>query len=106
MDCENVPTEMVEQFDQPWSFMGEVKEGTPYLGVCCGKCNKQTSYAQKLPVLELPKPFRTVDLQRYLFITDDMLEVAIYFGVCKECDTVYWARQGPPFKRARCLIPA
>ena len=108
MDCENVPPEMSARFDQPWHFLGEVK-GSPYhLHAMCGKCltleRDSSMWYSELPIHY--KPPIIVNMKSHLFITDDMLEVRVYFGVCDKCDSVYWARQGPPFKRARCLVPA
>ena len=108
MDCENVPPEMLGRFDQPWTFVGEVKGDRPYLQALCKRCEERNR-----PMLFSADPsplynvvYQIVDLVGHLFITDDMIEVVVYFGVCGECDAVHWARQGPPFKRARCLVKA
>jgi hypothetical protein len=47
-----------------------------------------------------------VSLTPRRFVTDDMLEVMVYFGICIECGAVYWARQGPPFRRLNAFVPA
>jgi hypothetical protein len=51
------------------------------------------------------KPTVIVDLTRYVFVTDDMIEVLVYFGACPECAAIYWARSGPPFRRVRSCVP-
>jgi hypothetical protein len=105
MDCENMPAEMAGRFDQPWHFVGEARGNPRALECLCEKCRP------KIPLrvsdtVDARERIQTVHLRGHLFITDDMLKVVIYFGVCDKCDSVYWARQGPPFKRARCLAPA
>ncbi len=40
------------------------------------------------------------------FITDDMILVFVWFGVCERCEAVYWARSGPPFTRIRSRVTA
>lgn len=106
LDCENLPSIMADRLDQPWNFLGEVKTNHRTFMCRCGKCNtrepvfkpKQT-YADFAPVV-------VVVCDDYLFITDDMIEVIVYFGVCQKCDSVYWARSGPPFRSARACKPA
>lgn len=110
INCENVPSEMVGRFDQPWHFVGEVEGDRHYLRTICKKCDEQRAIRSVLwsPETSLieRETFETVDMQGHLFITDDMIECVVYFGVCHKCDSVHWARQGPPFKRARCLVSA
>lgn len=105
MNCENCPEVMRGQFDKPWHYLGDVKHGHNYLNVVC-KCQ------QKLPALafiEEPVEFREMSimsLRSFKFITDDMLIVIVYFGVCEQCGRVVWAKEGPPFERARAFVPA
>ena len=108
LDCENCPEEMSSRFDVPWNFVGEVKGDRPYLVVACGKCRSDV-FEDIYKYKHDPKPtsamtFVTVDLFGKLFVTDDMIEVMVYFGVCERCESVYWAREGPPFRRARSYV--
>lgn len=105
VSCRNVPPEMSARFDEPWIFTGEVKAYRPYEQCVCRKCSVQPSIVLSLSPSYSPM-LHIVDMKGYLFITDDMIECIVYFGVCNNCDSVYWARQGPPFKRARCLVPS
>ena len=104
MDCDNLPEEMADSFDKPWNFVGEVKTNLTYLKVHCAKCNPP----RKIAPSKLPEPHMVhiVVLLEYPFVTGDMLEVRVYFGICDKCDGVYWARQGPPFKRVSSYIEA
>lgn len=98
--CENLPQEMAERFDQPWFFVGEISNTRGMMmAAVCQKCEAHNRYLDSMS-------YRTLTLIGHPFITDDMLEVIVYFGVCGECDSAHWARQGPPFKRARCLVQA
>lgn len=106
MDCENVPPEMASRFDRPWHFLGEVKTKRPWLQATCNRCDDRPSLFASPPSRLGDETYQIVELKGYLFITDDRLEVVVYFGVCPGCDAVYWARQGPPFRRARCLVTA
>ena len=105
LDCENVPSEMAECFDKPWYFVGEVTGVRPHLQYICNRCS-----ARRMPslfdvnALTDYEPIHVVAMRGHRFITDDMLEVVVYFGVCEHCGRVHWARQGPPFKRARRLV--
>lgn len=105
MASENVPPEMTCRFDQPWVFIGEDISNRPYIRCTCRKCNRRpVNFACD----RQPDSVEVFDvlLKGFIFITDDMIECIVYFGVCEHCDTVHWARQGPPFKRARYLAYA
>ncbi len=108
LDCEDTPPEMVEQFDRPWHFLGEVKGELPsVMKAYCGRCHVihfEPPQATSQPCR--PSSFQVVDLPGHQFITDDMIQVVVYFGVCGNCGAVFWARQGPPFRRVRRLVPA
>lgn len=106
LDCENISIEMSSRFDQPWTFVGEVKKEVNYLKARCEKCNRYHNPVEINfnSITAINDVITTVMLKSYLFITDDKLEVIIFFGVCEKCDTVHWARQEPPFKRARSYI--
>ena len=105
LDCEDVPACMSERFDQPWHFVGEVEPKHYSLNAVCMRCaDRPIRLKEQIRVEEII--YQIVPMQSYLFITDDMIEVTIYFGVCDKCDRVYWARQGPPFTRARCFATA
>lgn len=104
-NCENLPEEMSAQFDRPWNYLGDVTVKHPHLRAVCEKCRQRKS---KLPMMYCSSPkepyaprLETIEMPGQLFITDDMLEVIVYFGVCKTCGSVYWAKQGPPFRRVR-----
>jgi hypothetical protein len=104
--CENVPEEMAGAFDRPWHFLGEVKADHWTMLCYCGKCNApDLSYTKDFEFVR-NEAFMTVILNAHLFITGDMLEVVVFFGICKKCQSVYWARSGPPFKRARAYANA
>lgn len=110
LDCENLPAEMVGRFDQPWHFVGEVRRGGPSLYAGCVQCHSRRNPLQLRfypdGIASVCKPVPIVSMKGYPFITDDMIEVVVYFGVCDDCDAVHWARQGPPFKRARRRVTA
>jgi hypothetical protein len=111
MDCENVPPEMVARFDQAWHFVGEVNaeqpsDPAPFMRAICKVCHQRPVLrypANSGPITRDMVPY--VEMRGYKFITDDMIEVMVYFGICEKCDRVYWARSGPPFRRARCMEP-
>lgn len=104
--CANLPPEMASRLDQPWTFAGEVKTNARFHRCVCGKCSrKHISYKPNLNDY-LAFMSEVVELRSYLFITDDMIRVRVYFGVCEACDSVFWARSGPPFRRARAMVPA
>ena len=106
VDCENTPAAMVGRFDDPWNFIGEVKTNHSSLRCYCEKCNRgDFQYSPKEAPFEY-NPIPIVDMPGYLFVTTDMIEVMVYFGVCRDCDSVYWARSGPPFRRAKACVPS
>jgi len=102
---ENLPEEMSAVMDRPWNFVGVIQDHPPAVHCHCDKCN------QRMPVRVCggsewapSRTIRTICLRMYRFITDDMIEVYIYFGIC-QCGAVYWARSGPPFRRVRARTP-
>lgn len=106
MNCQDVPQVMQDAFDKPWEFVGETKEGVARLHSRCSPCSAPDLVGFFSPTMDYAfKPMQIVDLEGYKFITDDMIVCMIYFGTCSKCGRVIWARQGPPFKRARCLSP-
>ncbi len=111
--AENLPEEMRIRLDQPWHFVGEIPprdaERYGYQRVVCTKCQEKERLKLLIDFKNQHYPdsytFSSVDLKRYLFVTDDMIEVLVFFGVCQKCQAVHWARSGPPFRRARALVP-
>lgn len=101
MDMENLPPEMANSFDRPWHFLGEVNNGFTNLVNAICKCSTQSLFSPCVSVTE--DDFLVMDMKAYKFITGDMIEVIVWFGVCETCGRVTWARQGPPFKRARFM---
>jgi hypothetical protein len=108
MDCENVPPEMVAQFDRPWNFVKEVPQWECHslLEVLC-KCqtNHLSKKLKESPATEMVQPLIITSCKAYEFVTEDMLIVTIYFGVCEGCGAVYWARQGPPYRMLSSFVP-
>lgn len=102
--CDNPPSVMAGRFDQPWNFIGEVKTDHRYFRCLCEKCNKREPVFVLQPMVNDFAPLVVVECEGYLFVTDDMIEVVVYFGVRNKCDSVYWARSGPPFRRARSCV--
>jgi len=102
--CRNLPESMARCFDVPWVFMGEVKADNRTIMMCCGKCNQRELVLDGNPGWAKCKPLVAVVLRGYRFITDDMIEVMVYFGICEKCDLVYWARSGAPFRRVRAYV--
>ena len=102
LSCDNVPDKMRRQFDRPWQFVGEVEATQPVYRAVCRKCSETPRICDARTIEK--SVWHAVTLDGYKFVTDDMIEVMVYFGVC-DCGAVYWARQGPPFRRvARCLV--
>jgi hypothetical protein len=104
MSCENPPEAMRGQFDRPWNYIGDVKTNSRFLNMIC-KCQKHGTLIYPENEIPEPKQLSILTLSGYQFITDDMLEVMVFFGVCAECQRVYWGKQGPPFRRARAFVP-
>jgi hypothetical protein len=102
-DMKDLPVEMSSRLDQPWHFVGETVGAEFCMQTICERC---------APIVSLmppdspywSEPIRVVTMSAYRFITGDMLNVTIHFGACEKCDSVYWARQGPPFRRARAYV--
>lgn len=103
INCENIPADMRGQFDKPWYFVGEAHAKAPYVQCLCKKCNKPACYWK---IDDPIKMMQIVYMPAHQFITDDMLLVIVFFGVCDACGTVHWARSGAPFKRVRSCVPA
>lgn len=98
--CDNLPQEMAVRLDKGWTFVGEIKTNSLYHNCVCVKCSRRPiSYRARVERLEFRA--EVVSLRSYLFVNDDMIEVKVYFGVCEMCDSVYWGRSGPPFRRVR-----
>lgn len=108
LDCVNVPPEMAAQFDRPWNFIGEMECDYPNMVCICEKCIPRPSMRrpQDYERISMEDTYMKVYMQGHLFITDDMIEVFVWFGVCERCSAVYWARSGPPFRRARRYVHA
>ena len=101
LDSENVPAIMQGRFDVPWNFVGEVRTNASTMDCYCTKCNA-SPVTLRLRIVDHITVI--VELRGYMFVTDYMIEVVIYFGICRKCDGVFWARSGPPFRRARALV--
>lgn len=102
LDTENLPPEIVGRFDEPWYFIGEVKRDVPWLQAPCSRCGRNRRVARYDPSQDIRlDTFQIVQLKAYTIITDDYIEVIIYWGTCAKCGQVAWARQGPPFSRVR-----
>jgi hypothetical protein len=106
MGCENVPPEMVAQFDRPWNFVREIpeRECFSHMAVLC-KCQNRSIAMRLAKSGTKPRPVVITTCKPYEFVTNDMLIVRIYFGVCPECGAVYWARQGPPYRMLSSFVP-
>lgn len=107
--ADGLPDVMQGRFDKPWHFVGEMKHTPICVNLWCKKCSRSfndfvRAHGPECDWSMQPMPYHKVTLDRYLFVTDDMLHVFVYFGVCDECDSVYWARQGPPFERVRSYV--
>lgn len=105
--ADNLPQCMAERLDVAWTFVGEVGNGFGrhvgrFMNVACNCLRKRVSFGTSMSSMSFD--ISIVSMERHLFITDDMLEVWVYFGVCPECGKVYWARSGPPFRRARACV--
>jgi rubredoxin len=103
--CANLPECMDRALDLPWNYVGDVDRPRHWIQAICKKCSPRPSLFEPLPKSFKPY-FVIVDLAAYQFVTDDMLEITVYFGRCSTCGRVYWAKQGPPFRRARCFVAA
>ena len=106
LECENCPPEMIEHFDRPWKFVAEVRGWREYINTTCKKCNKPrpVQFLEEIPTTIEDIRYHLVAMKAYHFITDDLIEVTVYFGVCSNCSQAHWARQGPPFKRLRSYV--
>jgi len=104
--CRNLPEGMACRFDVPWVFVGEIKTDKRLVATCCQKCNQSELVLVGNPCRAKYKPLVVVSLRGYRFITDDMIEVMVYFGTCEKCGSVYWARSGAPFRRVRTYVSA
>jgi len=108
--CQGLPEEMKVSLDLPWVFLGEVTAKFPadhvqFIEALCrneSKCNPRLNgpFKQYLGTATL----KSVSLRKHGFITNTGFEVSVFFGVCKNCGTVYWARQGPPFSRVSSCV--
>lgn len=106
--AENLPQEMARSLDKPWTFVGEVRSNRSVVECLC-ECQRRpclTPSHSRHTAMVLPAKMRITDLFGHDFITDDLLIVRVYFGVCVECGRVHWARQGPPFQRVRRMVEA
>ena len=107
LDCDNLPAEMTNAFDRPWNYVGDIRpQQNGWVKAMCQECRREDPNCLiKISATEsvLPEVLQVVTLKDYLFITDDRIEVRVYFGTCEDCGAVYWARQGPPFARVRAL---
>lgn len=101
LDCHGVPPEMIARFDRPWNFIGEIEHDFPYLRAFCKKCNQRPVEVSRYDYDPKYDSIRIVDMKGHEFVTGDMLYVFVWFGVCDECDSIYWARRAPPYERAR-----
>jgi hypothetical protein len=107
--CENLPADMAKCLDLPWNDLGEVSASIvrrAYLEKACSKCSAKPCVAYTDEPIVQPPSFAIVHMPGRMFVTDDMIEVVVFFGQCHKCKAVYWARSGPPFKRARAFMPA
>lgn len=105
LDCENLPEAMAACFDRPWNFLGEVRGFAPYAMFYCKRCNRRPVSVLRTAIVDCDEMITQVYLVGHKFITDDMIEVLVYFGTCDRCHDVYWARSGPPFRRVAARVP-
>ena len=105
-NCEGLPPELTALLDRPWHFLGEInpRDDAPSTRAVC-QCDR--SEIKPLGEMDLlVEPTRNeVVMQRYKFVTDDMIEVICFIGACQKCPKVHWARLGPPFRRVRSFVP-
>jgi hypothetical protein len=96
--AENLPPEIAAALDVPWTFLGEVPPGqSPPRAFAC---------SHGRDIFHQDPDWKQNELRRFVFLTDDMIEVSIWFGQCRTCQRVGWLRQGPPFIRARSFVTA
>ena len=94
--AENLPSELASRLDRPWHFVGEIN--VKMLGPASPLAVCRDCFRPSLEIWDTGPP-EAIEMKRHLFITDDLLICAVYFGICPQCDCVYWARQAPPFRR-------
>ncbi len=102
--AEGCPEEIAAAGNEPWRFLGEVPWRRPSVEVICPNCSPRPCV--------IPRPHEMFDvvcsmhLDGHKFVTEDMLEVIVYWGRCPRCRRVSWARSGPPFRYARRYVHA
>ena len=103
-EIQDLPEEIRKQLGKDWVFLGE----TPCLDASwkhahCAACNQHREYLLTMArgLHSSPDISQIVSLRPYRFITSDLLVIGVYFGACDNCGRVYWAREAPPYHRAR-----
>jgi hypothetical protein len=80
--ADNLPQEMADALDLPWNFVGDI--GPKFMpSGDVGPYNVMIPCHHGLDPTELVSSARiyAVQLRGYLFITDDLIEVRVYFGL-------------------------
>lgn len=100
-DCnsliDSLPPEIARSFGLTWHFVGEISRNNSSPGVdaaCTAKClpTPVMGYSADAPA-DLLRPIPIVRLKANHFIRSDGLRVIVYFGICDNCGSIYWARQ-------------
>lgn len=102
--CADLPEEMLSRLDEPWVFIGEIKQGDVFRSVkwYCRRCASEDSSVRYRGVRR--RDLVIVECRPYEFVTDDRIWVVVYFGVCSGCGSVHWGRSGPPFRRVSSCV--
>jgi len=97
------PPEIRETLDMPWHFLGVVPANSAHrahLALCTSCCNVNFQISPCRSPCKSDTTDPVVNLLPYHLLTDDLLQVLVYWGRCGGCGRVYWAQTGPPFRRS------
>lgn len=102
--CADLPEEMLSRLDEPWVFIGEIKQRDVFRSVkwYCRRCASEDSSVRYRGVRN--RDLVIVECRPYEFVTDDRIWVVVYFGVCSGCGSAHWGRSGPPFRRVSSCV--
>ena len=102
MDIEDLPPEMASRLDRPWEFLGEVSDNIWMARQCaCLRCIPDVDLITNHDSVPSQTFMTVIILSYYPVVTADMLHIGVYFGVCEQCDQVFWMREAPPYEMAR-----